>query len=151
MTPTEATAHLPRYTPPPIRYGRDPVWVRRQLARLFRARPEWAINGPRYTYSDAVADLVTREVAGDEGYFCRWYDHAGAATYTFNGEHIVCLASEPYGLSAIGTKAVVLFADLLGADWSIEAASTHYPTRTLRILFWPKALGYRSPHAFLGP
>jgi hypothetical protein len=50
---------------------------------------------------------------------------------------LVAFVAEPYGLDAGEMRSIIHIAERLDLRFDIRAGSSHYPTRALRITFWP--------------
>jgi hypothetical protein len=98
---------------PVKKVGSYPGWLRKMLVKRY-GREE-------------VAEGVDPFRSGG------WVDHAGRAMV--HGAE--CFVSEPYGLTEEKTRNLVAVTGELGLKFSIDAASFHYPGRTIRVVIWP--------------
>ena len=62
-----------------------------------------------------------------------WIDHFGSLK-----DDPEVFISEPYGLVGDDFPHIMAFCDAIGGKVDIQAASTHYPTRTLRVIITKK-------------
>lgn len=61
-------------------------------------------------------------------------DHWGVTTYGGRDWFV----SEPYGLDRDALDAITALCDRLDLDVTAHGVSWHYPSATLRLMFWPK-------------
>jgi hypothetical protein len=107
------------YIPPPLKRERIPGWLKIRLT-------------PHKKRLNTVNHIdALRQLARGSGH---WLDHWGMTT--FDGKDF--FVSEPYTLSAEMVSGITDFAALLKLDFTIHAASAHFPTGTLRLMFLPK-------------
>ena len=67
-----------------------------------------------------------------------WLDHWGSTVKEIDGEKVVCLVSEPYGLTQEAAEQALRFAQVAGCRLQVDAASEWYPTHCLRLWFIPE-------------
>lgn len=107
---------------PPRLSGGIPGWLKQKISKCKRLKPVNPYNGWEVT---TLLNLpVTRG----------WLDHCGRTFY--NGtEYFV---SEPYGLTINDMRNVTDFCAMFDLDVTVHAASAHYPTACLRLMFIPR-------------
>tara|TARA_Y100000310_G_scaffold335963_1_gene419300 strand:- start:1217 stop:1627 length:411 start_codon:yes stop_codon:yes gene_type:complete len=64
-----------------------------------------------------------------------WFDHVGSLKEEETGMEV--LVVEPYGLTHNSFVEIYEVCKILGITVGIFATSSHYPTKTLRIIFYP--------------
>lgn len=111
----------------PVKHGRLPAWLKRRVrAGAGRRR----LSGGGWPPGDSF-------ILSSLGARYPWLDHWGIASR--NGRD--CFVSEPYGLTGHAARDVLEFCRVLKLEFDIDATSSHYPTRTLRITMWPTEWG----------
>ncbi len=96
--------------------GRLPGWLNQRIRTFLKAKrgQEW----------DALCGVAQYP----------WFDHWGIVRYDDRD----CLVSEPYGLGLAELEKVVRFCRTLNLQLNLSALGSHYPTQTMRLLFYPK-------------
>lgn len=124
----DTTRHRTEYqaeVPGKVTRHRIPGWMSRHLVKRFKT-----LRGCPDNWSRLQGAL---RLTGDG--LPGWLDHAG---YALVGNE-PCFVSEPYGLTSRAIASLARFSEQTGLEYEISAASNHYPTRTLRIIFRPPA------------
>lgn len=111
----------------PVWGERLPAWLKRRITVEARRRIPGILVSQYGRY-----DLLRLVGASD-----RWLDHWGT-TRTWGREIFV---SEPYGLTADAVEELLEFCRVLNLGFDFDATSSHFPTRTLRIMMWPREWG----------
>jgi hypothetical protein len=99
----------------PVRRGHVPRWL---TARLRPHRLDLGCYTPAHPLFGGCAG---------------WLDHWGT---TEKDEFV----SEPYHVGMAEMRSIINFAELLALDVRVRAASAHFPTETVRIMFTPKEM-----------
>lgn len=106
--------------PKPVKKHRVPEWMRKRLKKLKKAGE---IESPTYGACDMLMCGVFRKIE-----YC--LDHWGKIQF----EDREVFVSEPYFLEYEENKQ---FADFMECEMAVFPNSWHFPSRTLRIVFWP--------------
>ncbi len=114
----------PALVPHAVISGCFPEWLKQRVLQKFPAE-----RSTKHLWADRRIGELSREGGSD-----RWLDHWGIANY--GGKQF--LASEPYSLEDSEIQALQRFCRTLNLEYVIQAFSHHYPTRTFRIMIWPK-------------
>jgi hypothetical protein len=116
----------------PVQLHHVPNWLRlvaiKKLGLPWHRHAGWAV----------VEELMRRYAPQGAG----WLDHWGSSR---RGDQVV-FVSEPYGLTHEALAGLLALADDVGVDLSIDATSSWFPTRTLRIELSPRS-GPGAPRA----
>ncbi len=96
--------------------GRLPNWLKQRIHTFIGAKKGYEL--------DALCGIAVYP----------WFDHWGIVRY---GE-MDCLVSEPYILGLSDLEAVARFCRTLNLEVNLSALGAHFPTQTIRLLFYPK-------------
>lgn len=110
--------------PPHPELDEYPAWLKE---RALEREPE--LMGTGEDSGAAAVDRIIREIGE-----CDWLDHYGTAVWV--GKEF--LISEPYGMNREMIDQLLHFCDALNLVFKIQASGHHCPTKTMRILVWPK-------------
>jgi hypothetical protein len=113
VTPLEAEVGSP------VRLGHLPAWLKTRLTPHRR----------RLNCADHFHTLFRL------GANASWLDHWGS-TVGAQGQEL--FVSEPYPLGPRDLQAILIFAETLGLEVTLSAASHHFPTGVTRFTFMPK-------------
>jgi hypothetical protein len=126
------------YVPKAPNIGRAPGWLTKRIRqRMPEVRDErWGWHSGITLVHEAANLKMGGRFIGD------WIDHAGSLKLS---DGRTAFVSEPYGLFYDSIEALLAFCNKLDIECTIDAGSSHFPTRCLRITLTERLPRSRCP------